>query len=258
MKFNNRNVFISGKAQIGKNVRIGDNTVIYDNVIIGDDSVICNDCVIGEPLENYYSNADYQNPPTIIGNNALIRSHAIIYADNTIGAHLTTGHRITIRAGNTLLDHVSIGNSTELHGFSTIGRYTRFHSDVCICEYSTIGDFVWIFPGTILTNDFTPPSNKIKGPLIGNFSLIAVNVITLPGIAIGKHCLVAASSVVTRNVNDFMLVRGNPAKEIMDVRHIISKESGKLYYPWPAQFNRKMPWAETGWDKWLESHPEYQ
>ena len=65
-KFNNRNVYISSSAKIGKNVKIGDNTTIYDNVVIGDNTIICNDCVIGEPLNNYYSDIDnYKNPETI-------------------------------------------------------------------------------------------------------------------------------------------------------------------------------------------------
>ncbi len=67
MKFNNRNVFISPNAKIGENVRIGDNTVIYDNVEIGSNSTICNDCVIGEPLNTYYSDNNYKNPATRIG-----------------------------------------------------------------------------------------------------------------------------------------------------------------------------------------------
>ena len=85
MKFNNRNVLISSSAKIGDNVKIGDNTVIYDNVIIEDNVTICNDCVIGEPLSSYYSDENYQNTPTLIGKDSMIRSHSIIYANSTFG-----------------------------------------------------------------------------------------------------------------------------------------------------------------------------
>lgn len=85
MKFNNRNVFISPKAKIGQNIKIGDNATIYDNVEIGDNVIISNDCVIGEPLGKYYENIEaYHNPVTVIGNGALIRSHAIIYAGSLV------------------------------------------------------------------------------------------------------------------------------------------------------------------------------
>ena len=97
MKFNNRNVFISPSAKIGHNVKIGDNTVIYDNVILEDNVTICNDCIIGEPLNNYYSDDNYKNPPTVIGKNSMIRSHSIIYANSTFGEGFSTGHRVTIR-----------------------------------------------------------------------------------------------------------------------------------------------------------------
>ena len=59
MKFNNKNIYISPKAKIGKNVKIGDNTSIYDNVVISDNTIITNDCVIGEPLQDYYFNNNY-------------------------------------------------------------------------------------------------------------------------------------------------------------------------------------------------------
>ena len=91
MKFNNINVIISPKAKIGKNVRIGDNTTIYDNVEIGDNTIISNNCIIGEPLNDYYFNEEYNNPSTIIGENSLIRSHTIIYAGNVFGENFSCG-----------------------------------------------------------------------------------------------------------------------------------------------------------------------
>ena len=71
MKFNNNN-YISDKAIIGNNVKIGDNTIIYDNVIIEDNTIIANNCVIGEPLNDYYFNENYENPKTIIGKTLLL------------------------------------------------------------------------------------------------------------------------------------------------------------------------------------------
>lgn len=253
MKFNQRNVYISPKAKIGVNVKIGDNTSIYDHVEIGDHSIICNDCQIGEPLPAYYSKDDYENPVTKIGANALIRSHATIYAGNTIGDHLITGHHIMVRGGNTIGHHSSIGNFTELHGDATIGNYVRLHSNVCICELSIVHDYVWIFPGTILSNGVTPPGNELLGPEIGAYSVLAVNSVILPGVKIGEHCLVAASSVVTKNVNDFSVVKGNPARFSADIRTIHSSVTGDAYYPWPRHFDRGMPWQGQDYEQWLNN-----
>ena len=73
MKFNNNN-YISDKAIIGNNVKIGDNTIIYDNVIIEDNTIIANNCVIGEPLNDYYFNENYENYENYLFSNGDIES----------------------------------------------------------------------------------------------------------------------------------------------------------------------------------------
>ena len=256
MKFNNRNVFISPSAKIGANVKIGDNTVIYDNVTIGDNTIICNDCQIGEPTGDYYKNDDYQNPPTVIGSDCLIRSHSIIYATNVIGNHLITGHHIMVRTGNKIGNNCSIGNGTELHGDAIIGNYVRLHSDVCICEHAVIGNYVWIFPGSILSNGVNPPGNLLLGPQIGDYTVLAVNVVVLPGVKIGEHCLLGASSLITKDVSAYSVMVGNPAKYVNDIREVKSKQTGEKYYPWPNNFERGMPWAGISYNEWLAAQKD--
>jgi acetyltransferase-like isoleucine patch superfamily enzyme len=251
VKFNNRNIVISESAKIGANVKIGDNTVIYDNVVIGDNTTICNDCVIGEPLNEYYSDSEYQNPTTRIGKNSLIRSHSIIYAGNTIGNHLVTGHHVIVRAGNQIGNYTSIGNFTEIHGNAIIRDYARLHSNVCICEFAVVDTFVWIFPGAILSNSSKPPSNQMIAPHIGSFSVVAVNSVILPGIKIGIHCLIGASAVVTKDIHDYSVAIGSPAKIMGDIREIKSKETeDEHHYPWPYHFSRGMPWEKIGFEQW--------
>ena len=144
MKFNNRNIFISPKAVIGKNVRIGDNTIIYDNVQINDNTTIANDCVIGEPTNSYYFDASYSNPNTKIGSNSLIRSHAIIYAGSSFGKNFSCGHRVTIRENVVAGDFFSVGTLCDIQGYVNFGDYCRLHSNVHIGQQSNIGNFVFI------------------------------------------------------------------------------------------------------------------
>lgn len=251
MNFNNHNVQISSKAIIGRNVKIGDNTSILDNVTIGDNSVICNNCIIGEPLNDYYDNNNYNNPNTTIGFGSLIRSHTIIYSGNTIGNDFSTGHRVTIRENMKIGDHCRIGTLSDLQGFSEIGNYCWLHSNVHIGQHSKIGNFVFIYPYTVFTNDPHPPSTICIGPSVGDYSQIAVGSILLPGVKLGKHVLIGANSVVGRDVEDYQLVVGNPAKPIRDVRELISRETGKSHYPWPYNFDRGMPWKDVGYENWI-------
>lgn len=249
-KFNNINIRISPTAKIGKNVRIGDNTIIYDNVVIGDDSVICNDCVIGEPLNAYYHDASYVNPETFIGARALVRSHTVVYAGNRMGEGLQTGHRVTIRENNVIGSHCSFGTLDDIQGYSEFGNYCRLHSNVHIGQHSKLGDFVFVYPYVVFTNDPTPPSETLMGPTVGDFTVIATASVLLPGVEIGKHCMIGAGSLVSRNVEDYILVLGTPAKPVKDVRMIIDRTTGEVHYPWPYHFDRGMPWSDIGFEEW--------
>ncbi len=250
MKFNNRNVFVSKKAHVGNNVKIGDNTVIYDNVIIEDNSIISNDCIIGEPLNDYYFKVDYQNPETRIGKNSLIRSHTIIYSDSAFGDNFSTGHRVTIREKSKFGDNCRLGTVTDIQGYVEFGNYCWLHSNVHIGQQSKIGDFVFIYPYVVFTNDPTPPSDVCIGVTIGDFSQIAVGTVLLPKTKIGKHSLVGAQSLVGGSYEDYSLIAGNPGKFIKDIRELKSKETGESHYPWPSKFNRGMPWENEGFESW--------
>lgn len=254
-KFSSVGVRISPLAKIGKNVKIGDNTIIYDNVLIGDNTIICNDCVIGEPLNEYYGILDdYENPPTVIGANSLIRSHTIIYADNVFGEGFQTGHRVTIREKTIMGEHCSVGTLSDIQGHSTFGNYVRMHSNVHIGQKSQIGSYCWIYPYTVFTNDPTPPSEICVGPTVGDYSIVATHCLLLPGVVIGRHCLIGAFSMVFKNVADYTVAVGSPAKPVKDIREVKDRETGEAHYPWPLRFERNMPWKEVGYEKWLQDN----
>ncbi len=243
MKFLGKNVQISDSAKIGRNVRIGDNTVIYDNVEIGDDSIIANNCVIGEPTADYYSNDTHENKPTVIGKNALIRSHAIIYEDVQIGEGFQTGHRLTIREKSIIGNHCGIGTNCDLQGYLTIGDHCHFHSEVHICQFSTIGNFVFIYPGVVLANDKYPPTEQVIGPTIGDYTQIGIQSSVIGDVKIEANCLIGAQSVVTKDFEAYAFILGSPAKRKGDVRELKSEIGGPLY-PWKDRFSRGMPWQD--------------
>lgn len=254
MKFNNHNVKISPSALIGKNVKIGDGSVIYDNVVIEDNVVIANDCVIGEPLNDFYTNEQYVNPKTVIGKNSLIRSHCILYAGSTFGNNFSTGHRVTIREEAHFGTNCRVGTLSDFQGYSNIGNNCWFHSNVFVCQRAEISNYVMVYPHVVMTDDPTPPSNIGNGPIIHEYAQIGARSLLLPGVEIGEHALVGASSVVTTNIDAYQLVLGNPARPIKDTREIISRQTGKSHYPWPYNFERGMPWEGMGYDKWLKDN----
>lgn len=241
MKFTGRNVYISKKAQIGKNVRIGDNTSILDNVFVADDSVIGDNCIIGEPIAEFYNSDKYQNTETIIGKNALIRSHSVIYAAVNIGSQFQTGHRVTIRENTIIGDSCAIGTNSDLQGHQIIGNHCHFHSNVHICQFSAIGDYVFIYPGVVFANDKRPPTELVKGPSIGDYTQIGIQSSLIGDVTIGEHCLIGAQTLVGRSFDDYSFIIGSPGRRKGDVRDL-KDESGKPLYPWNERFSRGMPW----------------
>lgn len=227
---------VSPKAKIGDNVSIGPFSIIYDNVEIGSNTVIESHCEIGYPTKLA------ENKSLIIGANSLIRSQSIFYQGSIFGEGLVTGHKVTVREKVKAGVNFQIGTLSDLQGDCEIGDYVRTHSNVHIGKLSKIGNFVWIFPYVVLTNDPHPPSNYLVGATIQDFAVIATMSVILPGITVGEHSLVAAHSLVNRDVEPHTVVGGVPAKKICDTSEIKLKDgSGESAYPWIKHFHRGYP-----------------
>jgi carbonic anhydrase/acetyltransferase-like protein (isoleucine patch superfamily) len=67
---------------------------------------------------------------------------------------------------------------------------------------------------------------------------------------VGSNCLIGVNSVVNKNIPDFSLAMGDPAKVIMDIRRYVILGKGKIY-PWMNRFSREMPWEKMGYDAWI-------
>ena len=110
-----------------------------------------------------------------------------------------------------------------------------------------------IYPYVVLTNDPTPPSDHFVGVHIHPFAIVATGSVVMPGIDIGQDSLVAAGCTVTKNVEPYSVVMGNPGKAKADVRDIRSKFTGEPIYPWRHHFHNYMPWAESDFTTWYNS-----
>ena len=223
-------------AVIGERVKIGAFTQIHKNVIIGDGCIIESYCEIGveSPLAS--------KMPLVIGKNSTIRSHSIFYESSSFGDGLVTGHRVTVRENTIAGENLQAGTLCDIQGDCLIGNFVRFHSNVHIGKKSKIGNFVWIFPYVVLTNDPTPPSETLLGVSLGDYSVIATMSVILPGVSIGQHALVAASACVGIDVPEKTIAAGVPAKVIGFTSKIKQKNNENFSsYPWPKYFHRGYP-----------------
>ena len=244
---------IGDGVKIGENVTIGAHCIVYDNVEIGDCCQIGADVILGEPTGAIYRDpANYVNPPLVLGEASIIRSGSILYAGSTFGERLETGHRVTIREGTNAGVNLRVGTLSDIQGDCKIGNYVRFHSNVHIGQKSVIGDYVWIFPYVVLTNDPHPPSQVMLGVVVEDYAVVATMSVVLPGVIIGQDALVGAGSIVNRNVEPKALVAGNPAKKVCSVIDIKSRQDGSQVYPWRFSFDRGMPWEGQGFERWRD------
>jgi acetyltransferase-like isoleucine patch superfamily enzyme len=182
--------------------------------------------------------------PLIIGESSLIRSHSVFYEGSVFGKKLSTGHRVTVREKTEAGDAFQIGTLSDIQGHCKIGNYVKLHSNVHIGQHSTVGNYVWIFPYVVLTNDPHPPSNVMMGVTIEDFAAIATMSIILPGVTVKSGALVGAHSSVSKTVASDTVVAGSPAKFICETSEIKLKDgSGESAYPWRRHFHRGYPEA---------------
>lgn len=161
----------------------------------------------------------------VIGDNYYLRSGTVIYQNVTIGKNFITGHNAVIREDNRIGDNVTIGVGSYLGPGNTIGNNVRIHTN-CFVENCRLDEGVIIAPGVTFTNDPYPPCKicvrEIGGAIVGQASVIGANTTVLPGITIGRNCLIGAGSVVTHDVPDNTVAVGNPAaviKKISQLKH---------------------------------------
>ena len=235
---------VSEKAMIGENVKIGAFTVIYANVEIASNTVIGAYCEIG--LANHLSNGEKLR----IGANSHIRSHSVFYEGSVFLESLVTGHRVTVRENTIAGKNLHIGTLSDLQGHCEIGDYVRFHSNVHIGQKSKIGNFVWIFPYVVLTNDPHPPSECLLGVTVDDYAVIATMSVILPGAKIGSGCLIGAHSSVKGSTEVDMIYAGSPAKKICATSKIELNDKSGPAYPWRKHFHRGYP--EEQIKQWIE------
>jgi acetyltransferase-like isoleucine patch superfamily enzyme len=187
---------------------------IFKNVKLGKNVSIGDFCIIGLPPDGH----EEGQLPTVIGDDAVIRSHTVIYAGNEIGQKFRTGHHVVIRENNKFGDNVSVGTNSVVEHHINISDNVRLHSNVFVPEYSRLERGAWIGPNSVLTNAKFPMApgvkDNLKGPIVGEGAKLGANCTLLPDITVGAGALVGAGSVVTKDVNADVVVVGNPAKEI--------------------------------------------
>jgi UDP-2-acetamido-3-amino-2,3-dideoxy-glucuronate N-acetyltransferase len=123
-----------------------------------------------------------------------------------------------------------IGAFVEIQRNATIGARCKISSHSFVCEGVTIEDEVFVGHGVMFTNDIYPRATNEDGTpqtasdwhvvktTVKKRAGIGSNATILAGVTIGEGALIGAGAVVTRDVADYAIVAGIPARVIGDVR----------------------------------------
>ncbi|MBK8814672.1 MAG: N-acetyltransferase [Methylococcaceae bacterium] len=123
-----------------------------------------------------------------------------------------------------------IGSFVEIQKGASVGARCKISSHTFICEGVDIGDGVFVGHGVMFTNDTYPKAVDAEGRLqteadwklirtqVKNLVSIGSNATILCGITIGEGALIGAGAVVTKDVPDYAIVAGVPARVVGDVR----------------------------------------
>ncbi len=132
--------------------------------------------------------------------------------------------------GCSIGDDSRVGSFVEIQKNATIGARCKISSHSFICEGVVIEDEVFIGHGVMFTNDRLPRATnpdgspmteedwKLEFTQVKRGASIGSNATILPGLTIGASALVGAGAVVTKDVPDFAIVAGVPAKIVGDTR----------------------------------------
>lgn len=203
---------------IGQDVEIGDYAIIYENCKIGNNITIGEHSVLGrQPKPTSVIVREFENNnPVIIGDRISICANVIIYEGVRIGNDTLIGDNSSILTDVTIGESVLISRNVTINSEVTIGNNTRIMDNTHITGKVKIGNNVFISIGVSTANDNSFGANgyneNVKGPTIEDDVCIGVGATLLPDIIIGKGSIVAAGSVVTKNVPKGVMVAGVPAK----------------------------------------------
>ena len=154
-----------------------------------------------------------------IGKDTIVQTGAIIEDDCKIGSNCRIGYHAVLRKGTVIGDNSIFGTHSVSEGLNKIGSHVTIHSQCHITQTVEIDDWVFIAPFFCGANtrkivhgrdyDLSKEGYRIKAG-----ARIAIGVLVMPAVTIGREALIGAGSLVTRDIPDFAIAYGSPAKVV--------------------------------------------
>lgn len=156
----------------------------------------------------------------------IIHESAVVEGNAQIGAGTRIWHLVQVRPGAVIGENCNIGRGVYIDSHVKIGSKVKIQNYVSVYEGVTIEDGVFVGPHAVFTNDKVPravtPEMDFKSAadwqvtptLVKEGAAIGANAVIVCGVTVGRWAMIGAGAVVTKDVPDYGLVVGNPARLI--------------------------------------------
>lgn len=154
-------------------------------------------------------------------NNYYVNEHAVVDSDVKIGENTKIWHFSHVQSNSKIGKSCVLGQNVNVGNNVIMGDFCKIQNNVSIYEGVTLEDYVFCGPAMVFTNILLPRckypqrgSEFYTETLVKEGASIGANATIVCGITVGKHSLIGAGAVVTKDVPDFALVLGNPGKVV--------------------------------------------
>jgi UDP-2-acetamido-3-amino-2,3-dideoxy-glucuronate N-acetyltransferase len=144
---------------------------------------------------------------------------AVIDDGCAIGDDTRIWHFSHVMAGARIGRACTIGQNVFIAGLAVIGNRVKIQNNVSIYDGIVLEDEVFCGPSMVFTNVTSPRSHisrrhQFESTLVRQGATLGANSTVLCGLTIGRYAFIGAGAVVTRDVADYALVVGNPARQV--------------------------------------------
>jgi len=150
--------------------------------------------------------------------NIFIHETAIVDAGATIGSGTKIWHFCHVMATAVIGENCILGQNVFVGSNVRLGNCVKVQNNVSLYSGVECEDDVFLGPSMVFTNVFNPRSavnrkEEFRKTVVRKGATIGANATIVCGTTLGRYCFVGAGAVVTRDVPDYALVIGNPARQ---------------------------------------------